>query len=223
MKMKQVVALSALIILLSVAASPAVAAAPEVTVTVDGEDVSDGDTVEVEDSPAEVVFNVSSDVGVASVQWEHGTTLDAEGLRARETYDDSFSVPVFGQKDVTVEATDTNDDTRTVTVTLERSSGTAPGVREDLESLEERANRLENDTSELEQRRQELRERREELRQQRQQLENRTSDENGGTEGGNGSDGTDGADGGGQGMPGFTAVVALVAVSVAALSLRKRR
>jgi len=221
MKVKQVAGLSVLILVLAVAASPAVAAAPAISVTVDGEDVSDGDTVEVEDSPAEVVFNVTSDAGISSVQREHGSTLDAEGLTERQTYDDTFNVSVFGEKEVTVEATDTGGETRTVTFLLSRPSEAGPGLREQVESIRERANRLENETSELEQRRQDLRERREELRQELN--ETRNTRENMESENGNGNgNGSDGNSGGGQGMPGFTAVVALVAVSVAALSLRKR-
>lgn len=218
--MKKVVALSTLLFLVALAASPAVAAAPDISVTVDGEEVSDGDTVEVEDTPASVSFNVSSDVGIGAVRREHGTTLDAEGLTGRQTYTDSFNVSVFGQKEVVIEATDTNGDTRTVTMTLARSSETAPGAREDLEALEDRANRLENETSDLEERRQELMERRQELREQLNNVSEQGSG-NGGDGNSSGS-GDDGSGGGSQGLPGFTAVVALVAVAVAALSLRKR-
>lgn len=226
MKLTHVVALSVLLCLVAVAISPAALAATDITVTVDGEDVSDGDTVEVDDSPATVSFNVSSDTGISLVETEYGTNLDAEGLEARRSYRSRFNVSVFGQKEVSIQATDTGSETQSFRFTLKRSSETSTGLREDLQNIQDRANRLENETSELEERRQELIERREELRKQ---IENTTQGANNGSgngdeDGNDDGNSSDGTGGGGQGLPGFTAVVALVAVaiSVAALSLRKR-
>ena len=224
MKLIHVVALSVLLCLVAVAISPAALAAPEISATVDGEDVSDGSTVEVDDSPATVSLNISSDSGVSLVETEYGTTLDAEGLDARQTYRSSFNVSVFGQKAVSIQATDTANETQSFRFTLTRSSETSTSLREDLQDIQDRANRLENETSELEERRRDLIERREELRRQ---VNNTTQPDNSNTgqDNGNGDgNGSDGTGGGGQGMPGFTALVALfaVAASLAALSLRKR-
>ena len=189
------------------------AATADVTVTVDGEEVDDGETFEVESSVTVVNVSVESDGTLTSVSTETGSSSSIAGLD-RSTYTTSRTVTVSGETSFSVEATD-GDGTTTHEVTLRRSTGSASDAQQTLNDLQDRVDDIEGDIDSLE-------ERRNRLQETRDNLSERLNETEGGSDGGNGSDGDGSNDGGGNGspLPGFGVFVALVAFAAVGVARR---
>ncbi len=176
-------------------ASP-VSATADVTVTVNGDVVDDGDTVELDSTTAVVNVSVESDGTLSLVRTEAGSSSNFAALE-RSNYTSSRTVTVTGETVFTVEATD-GDGTTTHEVTLRRSTGSASGAQQTLNDLQDRVGDIQNEVDSLEQRRQELQERRDNLTERLNETDSSGGD-------------TNDTGGGGQGLPGFGAVVAVLA------------
>jgi len=202
--------IAAVILCLAVLAmSPSVSAESEITVAVNGENVADGETVEVGLSPF-VNVTVESDTTITSVRTGIGSSYSINSVDTG-FFQTARNITVLNEEEFTVEANEASDE-YTHTVTLTRPSETprdfqreVRSIRRDIESMEEEADRLE--------------ERRKELRQRNENLTRRLNETR--AELDNGSEDGDGDDG--QGLPGFTVVAALVALSLVALAARYRR
>ena len=210
---RKVVVVSVFLCLVAVALSPSVSADSEISVTVDGEDVADGETVEVGASPF-VNVTVESDTTLNYVRTGTGSSFSINSVDT-STYRTARNVSVLSEVEFAVEANEVGGETYTHTVVLTRPSDTPRDLQRDVRSIRDSIRSMEDEVNRLEERRNELQQRNENLTQRLN--ETRQEAENNGSE-----DGDDG-DGGGQGMPGFTVVVALVAVSVAAIAVRHRR
>ena len=210
---RKVVVVSVFLCLTAVAWSPSVSADSEISVTVDGQDVADGETVEVGASPF-VNVTVESDATLNYVRTGTGSSFSINSVDT-STYRTARNVSVLSEVEFAVEANEVGGETYTHTVVLTRPSDTPRDLQRDVRSIRDSIRSMEDEVNRLEERRNELQQRNENLTQRLN--ETRQEAENNGSE-----DGDDGG-GGGQGMPGFTVVVALVAVSVAAIAVRHRR
>ena len=197
----------------AVATSP-VSAESDITVTVDGEGVPDGETVEVGSSPF-VNVTVESDATLTSVRTGTRSSYSIDGAEG-STYRTARNVSVLSEKEFVVEATEEGGETYTHTVVLARPSETPRDLQRDVRSIRDNIESVEDDVERLEDRREQLRQRNEDLNRQL----NETRESVDGSDGGGGDTGDE--DGGGQGMPGFTALVALIALSVASVAVRYR-
>lgn len=206
MRRTKVLTATVLICLVVLALSPSVSAESEITVTVDGESVADGETVEVGPSPF-VNVTVESDTTINTVRVGTGNSYSIDGAEG-STYQTSRNVSVLSEKDLSVEVREEGGGTYTHTVVLTRPSETprdfqrdVRAIRDDIESIEDEVERLE--------------ERRDELRQRNENLTRRLNETREAV-----NESEDGGDG--EGLPGFTAFAALVALSVVVAALIRR-
>lgn len=189
--------------------SPSVSAESEITVTVNGENVADGETVEVGSSPF-VNVTVESDTTITTVRAGTGNSYSIDGADG-STYQTSRNVSVLSEKEFSVEVTEEGGGTYTHTVVLTRPSETPRDFQRDVRGIRDEIESMEDEVERLKERREELRQRNENLT----RLLNETREA---------VDGNESEDGGeGEGLPGFTAFAALVALSaVVALLVRRR-
>lgn len=211
MEKTKVLIAAVLVCLAAVAISPSVSAESDITVTVNGEAIADGETVQVESSPV-VNVTVESDTTLTSVRTVAGGSYSVVGADG-SSYTTSRTVSVLGETEFSVTANEEGGESYTHTVVLTRPSETPRDLQRDVRSLRDGIESMEGEVDRLEQRRNELRQRNENLTRRlnetRAQLEN-TSDDG------------DSGESDGQGMPGFTAVAALVAASVVGFAVSRR-
>lgn len=204
--MKRTLLLTAVLALVALMAVSTAAAQDGITVnvSVEGEQASDGERIQVKQQEVAVGVTVESENELNTLEASlHNETVIA-GINGTE-YSTSQILEIRpGSNTYSVVAKDLEGNLERFSVDLYREPVTVREVREAVERLEDRRNALENDVERLEKRRDELTERRD-------NLSSRLKDTGDG-EGGNGG----GDDSGSEGLPGFTAVVTLVAVVLVA-------
>ncbi|MDY6779602.1 MAG: PGF-CTERM sorting domain-containing protein [Halobacteria archaeon] len=195
---------------LVVSMAPTALAQGSVTVdmTVNGDSVSDGATVQVGASPR-VVVNVTSSTTINYVEivTDGKTMVDSSVNSMRFNTSEEVEVG-FGPNVYSVTVVTKGGSKTTFEVTLDRKATTAAELQQALD-------RLESNVRNLKQQNQELRQRRRNLTQRNQRLRQRLSSDGNGT--GNGS----GSGNNANGTPGFTAVLGLVALVSSVLVARR--
>lgn len=182
---------------------------PDISVAVDGESVSDGDTVEV-GGTAEIQVNVTSETTLDYVTTEYNGSFKSEGVRDGNTYNSTREIDVFlGQTRYRVTAANENGDTTSFSVRLDRPPRGGSQYQQVIDRLDGRVDRLNSTNQNLQERSRNLSRQNEELENETQQLRERLEELNG-------SDGN--------GLPGFGPIAALVALAltVAAVGLRRK-
>lgn len=172
--------------------------AVEVDVEVEGEEVEDGDELDLTDrdlnfDDIRVFVTASSDAGLSSVKIDYEGRMQYSGV-IQESYSTSTGLQVgLGSSTLTVEAEDTTGEQETVEVTLTRDAATEAELRGLLQSSENDLEDLEDEIEELEEYEQRLIEENERLQEE---VEESDTD--------------------GEGLPGFSVLAALIALGLAA-------
>jgi len=200
----------AVVALLVVASGSVAADGIDVTVEYDGEEVADGEKVEVEETEFEVNVTVESEDGINSVYATlHNRTLaqgaGGDAYRFNTTHVLTTEV---GPNEYTVVVKGVNGEKEVHRAYLHRVPTNVGELQEAIHRLEEEKNKLEEEIDELEEKREELENRNEELLVALNETE--------------GSEDSLPVSAG-ERLPGFTGVGALVALLVAAGLVARRR
>lgn len=202
---KQIVASVLLVSIaaLAVLSSPAVAST-SIDLEVDGETVEDGDTVEVEEVTEMEVY-VESDEELNFVRTSLGTEEYTVGVNATEFRLNQTLTTLLGDNSYTVYVEDLEENSSSLSVTLERPPTTEVELRQAVRRYEQRLDRMQSEMNELENHSSNLTEENERLRSEIDDLESDT---------------------GGQDrlipLPGFGFVAAFAALSTFTLLARRR-
>ncbi len=203
MKRFFVLAAVAGLVAVGLVASPASADSVSVEVVVEGEQVEDGETFEVEEQEVAVGITVESENELNTLETNlHNTTVYAGINETRHTTSQVLETRA-GSNVYTVVATDLEGNEARLAVDLYREPVTPAEIRDAVESLEDRRNTLESEIDELEERRDQLNQTRQEL------LEQVDEDDDGEPED--------------EGLPGFGVLAALVALSLVAFRVDRRK
>ena len=177
-----------------------------ISVDIDGDEVGNGEMLEVEgeELTANVTVRSENELNTLEARLHNkSVVLGINGTSHSEVY---VLEPRPGPNFYTVTATDVEGNRATFVANLYREPMTAVELSRTVERLEREISSTEQETVALEENRNELEQTRRELQQRLNELENET-------DGGDG-DGTEddtGGEGNGEGLPGFTAVAALLA------------
>lgn len=196
------------------ASGSAVADNVDITVEYDGEEIGDGEKIQVNETEFEVDLVVESETQINSVYANlHNRTVaqgvGEDGYRFNTTHVLTTDV---GPNVYTVTVNNLDGDTEIHRVDFYREPVTVPELYEAVERLEEEKNELKDEIDQLEEKREELESRNDELL----VALNETEEESEGT--------LPAAAGEGEGLPGFTVVAALVGLLGAlGLAVHRRR
>jgi len=182
------------------------AASPDITVSLDGEEIQDGERVEVQGT-VEVRVVAESDGELTRIEIEEGGSTSITGIgEGRSSYNSTWNVtPSVAGNVFTATAVD-DSGRSSVRATFKIPAETTSDIRDAIDELEGETDSLRNEVDELESEKERLEEENRRLRQQVNQTENSTED-------GDGS----------EGMPGFTPFAFLVAlVCVAGVAVARR-
>lgn len=180
----------------------------DVSVSVDGETVSDGAEVEVSDN-AEIEIEVSSDSALEYVTMEYNGSFRSVGAQDETEFNTTRELNVhLGSSTFMVEAANANGDTATHTVTLVRAPSSGRDYRDVVDRLSRRVDNLNDSNRFLQERHRNLSTQNEELRNETQRLRQQVNE----------------SEGGGNGLPGFGVPAALIALAFAlVVGLRRKR
>lgn len=182
------------------------AAAAEVSIemTVDGEQVEDGDTVDV-DQVATVEVDVDSDQQLNFVRTSLGTHAYTVGVNSTEFNVNQTVTTLLGDNSYSVYAEDVEGESASMEVTLERPPANEAEFRQVVRNYQNRLDSMQKEMNELENHSQNLSRENEQLRDEVEDLESQVED-----------------DGGLLPQPGFGSVVALIALVTFAAAARRR-
>lgn len=182
-----------------------VAASPDVTLSLDGEEIQDGERVEVEGT-VEVRVVAESDGELTRIEIEEGGTTSITGIgEGRSTYNSTWNVtPSVAGNSFTATAVDDSGRT-SARATFKIPAESPSDIQDAINNLQNETDELSTEIDELESKKQELEEENQRLREEANQTENNTDD------------------GEGEGMPGFTPFAFLAAfVAVGGLAVARR-
>ncbi len=182
------------------------AAAAEVSIemTVDGEQVEDGDAVDV-DQVATVDVHVESDQELNFVRTSLGTQDYTVGVNSTEFRVNQTVTTLLGDNSYRVYAEDVDGESASTEVTMERPPATEAEFRQVVRNYQNRLDSMQDEMNELENRSQNLSSENERLQDEVDDLESQVED-----------------DGGLLPQPGFGVVVVLIALVTFAVAGRRR-
>lgn len=182
------------------------AAAAEVSIdmSVDGEQVEDGDSVDV-GQVATVDIHVNSDEELNFVRTSLGTEEYTVGVNSTEFRVNQTVTTLLGDNSYTVYAEDVGGESASLEVTMERPPATEAEFRQVVRQYQNRLDGMQEEMNELENQSQNLTQENERLRDEVEELESQAED-----------------DGGLLPQPGFGFGVALAALFAVAVAARRR-